>query len=201
MSSATTLPPKNDMAIRLADDRRGTGGMILTITTEAALFLVLVFAYIFLAQKHWHGATLIPPKLTLALVMLAVLLTSSAVLHWGEKKALRGRHRTARVALVLTALMGVLFLSLQYTEYQERLKVITPQTSSYGSIFFAITGLHGLHVVVGLSMLLYAASLPRLEPATRPPHRPYHNVALYWHFVDAVWIVIVAMLYVAPNLR
>jgi heme/copper-type cytochrome/quinol oxidase subunit 3 len=58
---------------------------------------------------------------------------------------------------------------------------------------------HGLHVTLGMLMLAFAACLPELEPARRPPHRPLHNAALYWHFVDLVWVVIVALLYVAPR--
>jgi heme/copper-type cytochrome/quinol oxidase subunit 3 len=96
-------------------------------------------------------------------------------------------------------LIGLFFLLLQYFEYRERLKILTPQSSVYGSIFYTITSFHAAHLILGLLLLGYALILPRFEPAERPPYRPYHNAALYWHFVDFVWIFIVAILYVAPN--
>jgi heme/copper-type cytochrome/quinol oxidase subunit 3 len=74
-------------------------------------------------------------------------------------------------------------------------------TNVYGSIFYTITTFHVAHLILGLSMLVFALILPRLEPVDRPPHRPFHNAALYWHFVDFVWLWIMIFLYFAPNLR
>lgn len=180
------------------DGRRGTAGMVYFIATEAALFAMLFFSYFFLLRGRLDPA---PPKLTLALTMLAVLLTSSIVLHWGEKQIGRGRRAAARGALAATILIGVVFVGLQVFEYREHLETLTPRSNAYGSIFYAITSFHGLHLIAGLLMLAFVLMLPRIERADRPPHRAYHNAALYWHFVDAVWIVIVGLLYVAPNLQ
>jgi heme/copper-type cytochrome/quinol oxidase subunit 3 len=77
---------------------------------------------------------------------------------------------------------------------------LKPTTDAYGSIFYTITSLHGAHVALGLLMLLYVLVLPQIGPGQKPPHRSLHNASLYWHFVDAVWLFIVALLYVAPNL-
>jgi cytochrome c oxidase subunit 3 len=133
--------------------------------------------------------------------MLGVLLASSAVLHWGEKLHQRGAAGSARIAVFFTLLLGVVFIALQGMEYRDRLREITPRTNAYGSVFYALTGLHGLHVVTGMAMLAYLLALPRIGESDRPPHRSLKNVARYWHFVDSVWIVIVAVLYVAPRLR
>ena len=91
-------------------------------------------------------------------------------------------------------------LVLQFFEYRNHLQTLLPTTDSYGSIFYTITTIHGAHVTLGLLMLAYAIVLPRLEPAGRPPHRPLHNAALYWHFVDIVWVFIVGLLYYLPRL-
>jgi heme/copper-type cytochrome/quinol oxidase subunit 3 len=80
------------------------------------------------------------------------------------------------------------------------LQHLTPRTNAYGSSFYTLTTLHGLHVVLGLLMLIWVLLVPRWEPVRFTPYRPYHNVALYWHFVDTVWIFIVAFLYVIPNI-
>jgi len=180
------------------DDRRGTGGMLLFITTEAFLFVTLFFAYFYLAHAapHWPPK---PPKLTLALIMLGVLLTSSAVLYVGERRVRAGAQGSARLAVGGTIALGLGFLVLQGFEYRKRLKELRPTTDAYGSIFYTLTSIHGLHVTLGLLMLGWVLLLPRLEPMHRPPHRPLHNAALYWHFVDVVWVLIVAVLYLLPR--
>lgn len=198
-----TVPPTirlNDGRAAI-DDKRGSWGMWLTIATEAALFVIFFFAYYYLARGGPRWLSVEPPKLKLAFIMLAVLLTSSVVLYWGEEQVKAGNHLLARLALIGTIVLGVAFLVLQFFEYKDHLKTLTPRTNAYGSIFYTITSFHAAHVFVGLLILLYVLFLPRYEPVTAPPHKAYHNGALYWHFVDTVWIVIVAMLYVAPNLR
>jgi heme/copper-type cytochrome/quinol oxidase subunit 3 len=182
------------------DDRRGTTGMQLLILTEALLFVVLFFAYFYLGRDETAWPTL-APKLRLALVMLGLLAASSVVLWAGERALRRGRVRAARGALLGTIALGVLFLVVQGFEYAERLKRLRPTSDAYGSIFYTITSFHAAHLVVGLLALGFVAALPELEPTSRSPHRPLHNAALYWHFVDAVWLVIVGLLYVLPNLE
>jgi heme/copper-type cytochrome/quinol oxidase subunit 3 len=78
---------------------------------------------------------------------------------------------------------------------------VLPQSDAYGSIFYTITTFHVAHLCLGLCMLIFAMVMPKLEPRQWPPYKPYHNAALYWHFVDLVWVFIVALLYVAPNIR
>jgi heme/copper-type cytochrome/quinol oxidase subunit 3 len=107
----------------------------------------------------------------------------------------------ARVALWITVFMGLAFLALQGVEYYYHWSELAPYSNSYGSIFYAITTLHAAHVIVGLLMLSYIGIQPRYGATRRTPHRPYSTVALYWHFVDAVWVFIVLLLYLIPNLQ
>jgi heme/copper-type cytochrome/quinol oxidase subunit 3 len=195
-SPTTNAPPP----VRRVDDRRGTFGMALFIATEACLFLAMFFAYYYTdkSSAQWRGE--IPPKLHYSLPMLGVLLTSSAVLYWGEQQVKKQRYGAARLALIGTIILGLGFLALTYFEDMEHLEHLRPTTDAYGSLFYTITGLHGAHVVFGLLMLIWVLVMSRWEPALYTPHRPYHNVAMYWHFVDTVWIFIVALLYVAPNI-
>jgi heme/copper-type cytochrome/quinol oxidase subunit 3 len=182
------------------EERLGTGGMVAFIGTEAALFAMLFFSYYFLSvtDPQWPRAD--PPKLGLAIAMLAVLLGSSAVLEWGQRGLERGRRRRARLATGCTVFLGLVFIALQVLEYRDHLRTLTPWQSAYGSIFYTMTSFHALHVMLGLLMLGYALVLPRWA-APHAPHRPLHNAALYWHFVDAVWVALVAVLYVAPHVR
>jgi heme/copper-type cytochrome/quinol oxidase subunit 3 len=182
------------------DQRRGTWGMRLFILTEAMLFVMLFFSYAYLgyvARGTWPPEA---PKLTYALVMLAILLTSSVVLHWAERQERQRRTAAARGGVALTVLLGLVFVTLQVLEYRDHLRTLSPQDNAYGSIFYTITSFHGAHVVLGLLMLAYVLILPEIGPGEKPPHHALHNAGMYWHFVDAVWVVIVAWLYVAPHL-
>ena len=140
------------------------------------------------------------PKLHFALPMLAVLIISSLVLHWGEKKLKEERYAAARIGLAFTILIGLVFLTLSVFEYREHWQTLTPFTDSYGSIFYAITSFHAAHLIVGLLILIYVLVLPRYAPALESPYRPYHVAAMYWHFVDVVWLFVVGILYVGPHL-
>ncbi len=181
------------------DDRLGSAGMLLFIVSEASLFAVLFFAYFYVTRADAQRFVEQPPELRSALVMLVLLLISSAVLYWGEKHIKRRNYSRGRVLLLMTILIGVAFLVLQYFEYRERLKTLSPRTNAYGSIFYTITSFHAAHLIFGLMMLAYALILPRLEPSERPPYRPFHNAALYWYFVNIIWILVIAILYIAPN--
>lgn len=180
------------------DDRRGTLAMTGLIVTEALLFVMLFFAYYYLGydEPRWPPE---PPKLTKALPMLAILLTSSGVLLLAERRT--DRPVVARLAIAGTIALGIAFLAMQAWEYHDTLKKVQPSASAYGSIFFTLTGVHGAHVCAGLLMMAWVLLLPSLDSPYEPPHRPLHNAALYWHFVDAVWIVIVLLLYLVPNWR
>jgi len=183
------------------DDRRGTWGMVMFILTEATLFVFLFFTYYYIAY-NWRGPyPPEPPKLTLALIMLGLLLASSVVLHAGERAEKAGSTELARLLVGTTVLMGIGFVVLQTIEFRHHLKELKPTTDAYGSIFYTITSFHGAHLVLGLLMLTYVLALPEIGPGRKPPHRALHNAALYWHFVDFVWLIIVGLLYVVPNIR
>ena len=183
------------------DDRRGTWAMTMFIATEATLFVMLFFTYYYLGHVSRGPWPPEPPKLTFALIMLAVLLASSVVLYAGERAEQAGHTGRARGAVGLTILLGLAFITLQVFEYRDHLKTLKPTTDAYGSIFYTITSFHGAHLVLGLLMLAYVLLLPQIGSGVKPPHRPLHNASLYWHFVDVVWLLIVALLYIVPNIR
>lgn len=203
MSVTTTpLPPLPAVEkIGATEQTLGTSGMSLFIATEASLFFALFFAYFFLSKGDWLWRSEEPPKLGLAFILLAILLLSSVVVAWGEKQTKLGISVRPRVALALTILLGLIFFGVQVLEYRDHLKTLGPQSDAYGSIFYTITSFHALHVVLGVLMLAYVLILPGSKARTDAPHRAYNNAAMYWHFVDIVWILVVALLYVLPHLR
>ena len=181
------------------DTARGTRAMAWFIGTEAALFVVLFFAYFYLGAGKPRWPMDPPPELRLALWMLLLLLASSATAFFAEHQARRARKAMARAAVGLTVLLGLVFLYLQTREYAEHSKTLVPQSDAYASIFYTLTSVHAAHVSLGLCFLAYAAMLPWPEHAPRSPHCALHNAALYWHFVDAVWVLIVLLLYLLPR--
>ncbi|HZW78893.1 MAG TPA: cytochrome c oxidase subunit 3 [Candidatus Deferrimicrobiaceae bacterium] len=182
------------------ETERGSYGMMLTILTEGFLFISLFASYFMLGSNKERWRIEEPPKLHYALPMLVVLLVSSVVLHWGERQVKKASYGSARLALGLTILVGLGFLALSALDYREHWQTLTPYSDSYGSIFYTIVSFHAAHVIVGLLILAYVLVLPRYAPAAESPYRPYHVAAMYWHFVDVVWIFVVAILYVGPHL-
>lgn len=203
MSSTVQVPPPQTRLSTLPiDQSRGTQAMWAVISTELMLFVCMFGAYYYLGSNKDRWAIETPPELKYPLILLVVLLSSSFVLAWGERQLKKGLYGIARKALWGTVLLGFVFVGIQVIEYMSHWKKLTPYSDSYGSIFYTITSLHAAHVIIGLLMLMYVGILPQPQYGVtrRSPHNPFKTVALYWHFVDVVWIFIVALLYVAPHL-
>jgi heme/copper-type cytochrome/quinol oxidase subunit 3 len=185
------------------DRSSGWWGMVLLITTEATLFAALLGSYFYLRFQYgqqWPPGGMEQPKLLRPLIMTAVLVPSSLPLLWAERGIRRGRRWQLRLGLLATLAMGLTFLTLQGTEYAEELRHFTFTTNVYGSLFYCITSFHGAHVAVGMLMAgwLLSASLHGSFGTRR--HEPVRLVALYWHFVDAVWVAILFTIYLSPRL-
>ena len=183
--------------------RAGTGatgwwGMILLIVTEASLFAYLLFSYFYLgsmARGAWPPSG--PPELRLALPNTVILLLSSAAMWWAESGVRQGRQGRLRLGLLLTLVLGIVFLAIQVVEYSN--KQFTPATDAYGSLFFTITGFHGAHVAVGLLMIAVVAVRAWLGHFSERRHLAVTNVSWYWHFVDVVWLAVFTSLYLSPR--
>ena len=202
LSSAVQIPPpRTRLATLPIDQQRGLNAMWLVILTEAMLFVCMFGAYYYLGSNKDRWGEESPPDLMFPFILLAILLGSSIVLHWGERQVRVERFGAARIALWITVVLGIVFTVIQSIEYVTQWKQLSISSDSYGSIFYTITSLHGAHVIVGLLMLAYVGIQPRFGKTMRSPHKPYETVARYWHFVDVVWIFIVALLYVVPHFQ
>jgi heme/copper-type cytochrome/quinol oxidase subunit 3 len=180
----------------------GWWGMVMFVTTEATLFAVLLSSYFYVRfqAEAWPVGGIEEPKLTRPLIMTALLLPSSLPVMWAERGIRHGQRWRLRIGLVATLLMGGAFLALQGMEYSEKLKKFTIDTNVYGSFFYTITGFHGLHVTIGLIMVtwLLAASLRGSFGYRR--HERVRLTAIYWHFVDLVWLFILFTIYLSGKL-
>jgi heme/copper-type cytochrome/quinol oxidase subunit 3 len=172
--------------------------MVLVIATEAMLFAYLLFGYYYL----WSMAPGWPPdgapRLTLAAPNTALLLASSATMWWAERGIRRGATGRLKLGLLVTLALGVVFLAVQGVEYSR--ETFGPRSHAYGSMFYTITGFHGAHVAVGLLMNVVVQVRAWLGHFSAERHLAVTNAALYWHFVDAVWLAVFATFYIAPRL-
>jgi len=183
----------------------GWWGMVLFIAVEATLFALLLASYFYVRFRSgpvWPPDGIEDPKLALVLVMSAVLWSSSLPVHLAHSAIKRGHVGAMRVCLALGFVLGAAFLALQCAvEYPDILRhEFTPRTNAYGSMFFTITGLHGAHVLVGLLMNAWTQLRARQGAFDRHRHVTVQNFVLYWHFVDIVWVFVLATLYLSPRL-
>lgn len=179
-------------------------GMVLLITTEATLFAALIATYFYLRFKSgpaWPPGHIEPPHLRLPLIMTAILLSSSIPVHFAEAGIRRGRTGVLKAGLALGFALGALFLGLTWgVEWPETLREFTPRTNSYGSLYFTITGFHGLHLLAGLVFSAWTQVRAWRGAFGKERHLTVQLFSMYWHFVDVVWIFVLATVYLSPNL-
>ncbi len=170
-------------------------GFALFVLSEAWIFLNLVAAYIYLRWLSPASQPMALPhrELLLPSINTAILLGSGVVAHWANTGLDRDDRRRLCGGFIATIVLGLLFLAGQGWEYTHA--SFTPQSSIYGACFFTLTGLHGLHVAVGAVFLLVLL-LRAWGGAFSSEHAfPVQAGTLYWHFVDAVWVVLFTLLY------
>jgi cytochrome c oxidase subunit 3 len=199
---ADRLPIESALPVG-AIDTRATGwwAMIFVVFTEASLFAYLLFSYFYLAvQPHAPGT--FPdgglPDLTLAIPNTAILLLSSVAVGWAQFSIERDNNRRLCAGLLIAAILGMIFLVVQYFEWVQ--KPFALASSTYSSLYFVITGFHMAHVVVGVIVLWCLFAWSAMGYFNRVRYAHIHIGALYWHFVDAVWIAVFFTFYVTPFL-
>ena len=129
-----------------------------------------------------------------------VLLMSSLTMVLSLSSLQRGDYRNTRLWLLTTALLGALFIGGQVYEFTTFLREgLGYSTSPFSSAFFTLTGFHGVHVSIGIVMLmsLYVSSMR--GNLKRESSETLEIVGLYWHFVDVVWIFIFTVIYLVPS--
>jgi heme/copper-type cytochrome/quinol oxidase subunit 3 len=182
----------------------GWWGMVWLIATEATLFALLIASYFYLRFRYgppWPPEGIEDPKLTLPLVMTAVLWSSSPCVHLAERGIRAGSQRRLRRWLAVGFAFGATFLVLTLAvEWPETLKEFGPTTNAYGSLFFTITGFHAAHVAVGLLFSLWTQVRAWRGAFDEDRHLTVQNFALYWQFVDAVWAFVLLTIYLSPRL-
>jgi cytochrome c oxidase subunit 3 len=194
---STTSMPLAPAEIEWNLPRRGRVGMYSLIAAEAAIFTIFVVAYLFYIGKSLSGPmprdVLSPP-----IFYTVCLLSSSLTIHFAGKSLRGGNVRTFGAWWLLTIILGAIFLYGTASEWHRLIYEdgLTITTNLFGTTYYSLVGLHGFHVVVGL-LSLTTVMLFTIFGAVRQEHGERIEVlALYWHFVDAVWVAVFTVVYV-----
>ncbi len=196
--SATAIPLAHGTANEhFAQPYHGTVGMLALIVAETAIFTIFVVAYIYYIGKSVSGPQ---PRQVLELpIFNTVCLLSSSFTIWIAERALK-KNAMAAFSLwwAVTILLGAIFLGGTAFEWKKLIyrDGLTISTNLFGTTYYSLVGLHASHVIIGLTMLLIVLIFSLFGKIQREHSRQIEVLSLYWHFVDAVWVVVFTVVYI-----
>jgi cytochrome c oxidase subunit 3 len=197
MNNASTIPIDATAETPWTLPYRGTVGMACLIIAEAAIFIIFVVAYIFYIGKSLSGPT---PAQVLELPIFGTicLLSSSFTVHYAVAALRKNNLRGTTLGLASTVLLGTIFLITTAREWYHLIhdEGLTIQTNLFGTTYYSLVGLHATHVVVGLIMLSLVLFFSLTGRLKEEHEKKLDVLSLYWHFVDAVWVIVFLVVYV-----
>nr|AIC09091.1 Cytochrome c oxidase subunit III [Gasteruption sp. M19] len=176
-------------------------GMILFIISEIFFFISFFWTYfhMFLAPSIEIGM-LWPPKgiksfdpLSIPLLNTILLISSGISITWSHHSILNNLKNKSTLSLMLTIFLGIYFSLLQYYEYKSA--PFCMSDSVYGSIFFLMTGFHGIHVIIGTIFLIICLNRLFMNHMSMNHHLSFELSSWYWHFVDVIWLLLYILIY------
>ena len=190
----STIPILADENWRLPS--RGQVAMFSLIIGESAIFTIFVVAYIYYIGRSTYGPT--PQILSIPIFNTICLLSSSITILLAERAIERGRIGVFGAWWGLTMLLGIIFLAGTAREWVRLIvhEGLTIRTNLFGTTFYSLVGLHATHVVVGLIMLSLVLLFTLLGRVEQRHAERIQVLSLYWHFVDAVWVVVFTVVYI-----
>jgi cytochrome c oxidase subunit III len=188
----TELPKQRELS-----DARVRVGMFALIAAESTIFTIFVVAYLFYLGKSTSGPQ---PRnvLTPPIFYTVCLLSSSITLEVALRRFRRARIVSFALAWLTTIILGGVFLFGTAAEWHRLIYLdgLTINTNLFGTTYYSLVGLHGSHVIVGL-LLLSVVMVFALFGMVKVEHSKHlEALSLYWHFVDAVWVVVFTVVYV-----
>lgn len=198
MSTATIVPNQEAAPGEVwTTPSRGRVAMFALIIGESAIFSIFVVAYIFYIGKSLYGPQ---PRQVLEIPVIATIcLLSSSFTIWLSERALeRAKIKLFGVFWALTLSLGVIFLVYTGLEWQDLIynKGLTISTNLFGTTFYSLVGLHATHVLFGIIGLITVLVFTLLGKVREEHCQRIQVLALYWHFVDAVWVVVFTVVYI-----
>ena len=172
-------------------------GMLLFIISEVMVFGAFFTAYFFIRVVNgdkWFPVDGHKLPVAVAFVNTCILVSSSFTLHWAEHGVKTNNRFAFKAGILSTFLLGLTFLFIQVNEYVHI--GFAPHDFAQGSVFYGLTGLHGAHVAVGLTLLLMVVVRAWRGHYSPDEHRGVEVPGIYWHFVDVMWIVVFLSVYV-----
>lgn len=194
--SAASLPLSETTA-EWRTPSRGRVGMWCLIAAESGIFSIFVVAYLFYIGKSITG-----PKpadvLELPIFISVCLLSSSATIHLAGRALARGRVAVFQLWWLVTLALGLIFLTGTAREWHRLIYEhgLTISTNLFGTTYYSLVGLHAFHVTVGLVGLSIVMTLAFLGKIKQEHAERMEVLSLYWHFVDAVWVVVFTVVYI-----
>jgi cytochrome c oxidase subunit 3/cytochrome o ubiquinol oxidase subunit 3 len=171
--------------------------MFCLIAGETAIFTIFVVAYIFYIGKSLSGP--MPRQvLEIPLVTTICLLSSSLTIHFAVRALERGNIGYFRIFWFVTLALGTIFLIGTAREWHYLIyeKGLTISTNLFGTTYYSLVGLHAFHVTAGLVGLALVMLLSVAGKVQQKNAEPVDVFSLYWHFVDAVWVVVFTVVYI-----
>ena len=172
-------------------------GVSCLILTETCLFAIFVAAYVFYIGKSLTGPT---PREVLELPVWSTicLLSSSVTITIAERAFNQDRRRLFRLSWLATIALAAFFLASTALEWRRLIfqKGLTISTNLFGTTFYSLVGLHATHVVVGMCLLTLIFVFSMRGSLTLMHRQRVEMISWYWHFVDAVWVVVFTVVYV-----
>lgn len=199
LTPAGALTPKDALTMerewKMPD--RGAVGIAFLIITETSLFAIFVVAYLVYIGRSLTGPF---PKdvLELPIVATICLLSSSLTIVLAEHALKHDRLGRFKLWWILTIALGLEFLTATGLEWKKLITEdhLTIRTNLFGSTFYSLVGLHASHVIVGLSFLLLVLIVTLRGFPIQTQARRVMFLSWYWHFVDAVWVVVFTVVYI-----
>ena len=176
---------------------KGRVGMYCLIFAESTIFAIFVVAYIYYIGRSKFGPT--PQQVLEVPIVNSICLLSSSLTIWFAERAL---HKRAMGAFSAwwggTILLGLIFMVGTALEWKKLIYVdgLTVRTNVFGSTYYCLVGLHAFHVIVGLCMLSLVLLFGLMGKLTPNHTERVEVLSLYWHFVDAIWVVVFTVVYI-----
>jgi cytochrome c oxidase subunit 3/cytochrome o ubiquinol oxidase subunit 3 len=175
---------------------RGVVGMVSFIIAESAIFTIFVVAYLFYLGKSLTGPT---PRdvLEVPIFYTICLLSSSVTIHLAGKRLKQNESNAFLALWLITIALGAIFMFGTAQEWRRLVyeQGLTISTNLFGTTYYSLVGLHAFHVTLGLVMLTIVFMLGVVGPAHTQTTR-IEALSIYWHFVDAVWVVVFTVVYI-----